>query len=302
MTVLPMVQAPRVPVTTTYHGVDVIEEYRWLEDGSSEETVRWTAAQQARTRAYLDAIGWRTALRARVDRLLRDDSTRYLIPSSGGDLFFALKDQRPRQRPMLVSLTDLDDPGTERVVLDPLEVDPSGETTIDWFVPSPDGSRVAVSLSEHGYEDGTLHVYDVASGEHVCEPIPHVNVMGGSTAWREDGAGLWYTLPAEVGLQQQVWFRDLEAGTDPLDLRDPSPTRDRGELPVLLPGRPVGDRPRAEGRRRRVADLRAAPGRDGSPGGRSRTSPTAASTPSSVTTPSTCSPGTRRGARCSGSR
>jgi prolyl oligopeptidase len=222
MSTLGEVDAPRIPVTSTYHGVDVVEEYRWLEDGSSEETVRWTAAQQERTRAHLDAIGWRSALRARVDRLLRDDSTRYLMPASGGELYFALKDQKPRQRPFLVSLTDLEDAGTERIVLDPNELDPSGETTIDWFVPSPDGRRVAVSLSEHGSEDGTLHVYDVASGAHVGEPIPHVNVMGGSTAWRADGAGLWYTLPADpVGLRQQVWYRDLEAATDRLDLEGP---------------------------------------------------------------------------------
>ena len=31
--------------------------------------------------------------------------------ASGGDLFFAQKDQKPRQRPFLVSLTDLDDAG-----------------------------------------------------------------------------------------------------------------------------------------------------------------------------------------------
>jgi prolyl oligopeptidase len=221
MTALPVVPAPRVPVTTTYHGVDVTEDYRWLEDSSSEETVRWTEAQQARTRAYLDAIPWRPALRARVEELMRDDSTTYRSLSSGGDLFFALKEQRPRQRPMLVSLSDLDDPANEVVVLDPVELDPSGETTIDWFVPSPDGSRVAVSLSVHGDEDGTLYVYDVPSGEHVGTPIPHVNVMGGSMTWRHDGDGIWYTLPADVGFRQQVWFRDLAAGTDEVDLTGP---------------------------------------------------------------------------------
>ncbi|HEY2878044.1 prolyl oligopeptidase family serine peptidase [Nocardioides sp.] len=221
MTAFPVVPTPRVPVTTTYHGVAVTEEYRWLEDASSEETIRWTEAQQARTRAYLDAIGWRPALRARVEELMRDASTRYVSLGSGGELFFALKEQRPRQRPMLVSLTDLDDPGTESVVLDPLEVDPSGETTIDWFVPSPDGRRVAVSLSEHGNEDGTLHVYDVATGEHVGAPIPHVNVMGGSMTWRHDSDGIWYTLPADVGFRQQVWFRDLDTGTDTVELTGP---------------------------------------------------------------------------------
>jgi prolyl oligopeptidase len=221
VTALPTVETPRVPVTTTYHGVEVTEEYRWLEDGSTEETKTWTADQQARTRAYLDAIPWRAALRSRVEDLMRDDSTTYLMLSSGGHLFFALKEQRPRQRPMLVSLTDLDDLTTERIVVDPMVVDSTGQTTIDWFVPSPDGSRVAVSLSEHGNEDGTLHVYDVGSGEHVGEPIPHVNVMGGSMTWRHDSLALWYTLPADVGFRQQVWFRDLEAGTDTVDLTGP---------------------------------------------------------------------------------
>ena len=32
MTNLPAVQTPRIPVTTRYHGVDVTEDYQWLED------------------------------------------------------------------------------------------------------------------------------------------------------------------------------------------------------------------------------------------------------------------------------
>jgi prolyl oligopeptidase len=245
MTALPTVPTPRVPVTTTYHGVEVTEDYRWLEDASSAEAKAWTDAQQARTRSYLDAIPWRPALRARVEDLLRDDSTTYSSLAGGGERIFALKEQRPRQRPMLVSVTDPDDLGTERVVLDPVEVDPSGETNIDWFVPSPDGSRVAVSLSEHGNEDGTLHLYDVASGEHVGEPIPHVNVMGGSMTWRHDSAALWFTLPADpAGFQQQVWFRDLETGTDAVDLTGPfaEPTISENFLSSSPDGRWVMDR------------------------------------------------------------
>src|SRR4051794_15473615 len=204
MPALQEVDAQRVPTATTYHGVEVVEDYRWLEDAEAEETVQWTRAQQQRTQAYLNAIPWRDALRARVEQLLRDDATSYEGLASGGDVFFALVDRKPRQRPFLVALTDLDDATGERVVVDPLAVDPSGETSIDWFVPSPDGRRVAVSLSEHGDEDGTLLVYDVASGDPLGDPIPHVNVMGGSTAWTGDGTGLWYTLPGDsAGFRQQ---------------------------------------------------------------------------------------------------
>jgi len=222
MTELPLVQAPRIPVTDTFHGVDVTEDYRWLEDASSEETIAWTKAQQRRSRAYFGAIPWRDALRARVEQLLKSERTAYRQVLSGGSTFFALKVQTPRQQPFLVALTDLDDPATERVVVDPDVIDPSGETTIDFFVPSPDGKQVAVSLSEHGTEDGSLHIYDVESGEVAGEPIPHVNLTGGSVAWRHDGSGFWYTLCADpAGFRQQVWFRELGDTPDRVDLAGP---------------------------------------------------------------------------------
>ncbi len=212
-------RAARIPVTDTYHGIDVTENYRWLEDASAEETIAWTKAQQQRTRAYFNEIPWRDALRARVEQVMKAETTMYRQLTSGGNTFFALKVQTPRQQPFLVALTDLDDPATERVVVDPGAIDPSGETTIDFFVASPDGSQVAVSLSEHGSEDGSLYVYDTDSGKVVDEPIPHVNLMGGSVAWRHDGAGFWYTRCADpAGFRQQVWFRELGHPPDQVDL------------------------------------------------------------------------------------
>jgi prolyl oligopeptidase len=219
MTELPVVQGARIPVTDTYHGVSVSEDYRWLEDAASEETKAWTKAQQQRTRAYFDGISWRGALRARVEQLLRAERSTYRRLLSGRGTFFALKVQTPRQQPFLVALTDLDDLSTERVVVDPDALDPSGETAVDFFVPSPDGKQVAVSLSEHGSEDGSLYVFDAESGKVIDEPIPHVNLMGGSVAWRHDGAGFWYTLCADpAGFRQQVWFRELGRAPDHIDL------------------------------------------------------------------------------------
>ncbi len=219
MTKLPPVRAARIPVTDTYHGVDITEDYRWLEDASAEETIAWTRAQQQRTRAYFDGIGWRDALRSRVERLLKAETTTYKRLVSGGGTFFSLKVQTPRQRPFLVALTDLDDPATERVVVDPDAIDPSGETAIDFFVPSPDGKRVAVSLSEHGTEDGSLYVFDTGSGKVVDGPIPHVNLMGGSVAWRHDSGGFWYTHCTDpVGFRKQVWFREPGGAADRADL------------------------------------------------------------------------------------
>jgi prolyl oligopeptidase len=212
------VATPRVPVTSVFHGVEVTEDYRWLEDADGEETAAWTRAQAKQTRDYLDSAPVRSRVRARAAEVLTSGSTSYAGLCSGGSTFFAAKHESRYQQPFLVAVSDLDDVATERVVVDPNRIDPSGETAMDFFVPSPDGSLVAVSLSEHGTEDGTLHVFEVATGAAVGEPIPHVNLMGGSVAWRADGRAFWYTRPADPdGFHQLVWFRDFDAPADQAD-------------------------------------------------------------------------------------
>ncbi|MGZ4131689.1 MAG: prolyl oligopeptidase family serine peptidase [Actinomycetota bacterium] len=223
------VETMRVPVTTTYHGVEVTEDYRWLEDAASEETRTWTQAQHERTMAYLRALPSYGDIRRRAEEILTADATSYADPRRGADTYFAMKFQPPRQQPFLVALTDLADAATERVLVDPNEIDPSGATTIDWYVPSPDGRLVAVSLSSHGTEDGTLHLFDAATGGLVDVRIPrvHSGTAGGALAWRGDATGFWYTrhpAPGErpdedSGFFQEVWFHEL-GGT----------TQDRPEL------------------------------------------------------------------------
>jgi prolyl oligopeptidase len=216
-----MIVTPREPVSDTYHGVEVVEEYRWLEDKDSEATRAWTAAQDARARAYLGALPSRDAIRRRFEEILKVESTAYDAPALGGATYFALKAQPPRQQPFLVALERLDDPAGERVVLDPNALDASGETTIDWYSPSPDGALVAVSLSEHGSEDGTVRVYDVATGATVGAPLPHVSsgMAGGSLAWRADSGGFWCTWTADgSGFYQEVWFHELGTGTSRREL------------------------------------------------------------------------------------
>ncbi|MGK4455771.1 hypothetical protein, partial [Klebsiella pneumoniae] len=67
------------------------------------------------------------------------------------DAIFALYFDPARQQPMLITLAPSGDPATRRVLLDPNLMDGAGgvkgSVAIDWFRASPDGSKVAVSLS-----------------------------------------------------------------------------------------------------------------------------------------------------------
>ncbi len=223
MTPVPRAVAQRIPVTTIYHGLAVTEDYRWLEDSTAERTAEWTAEQSRQARDFLDAMPGRAAVHTRVRQLLETGSTSYRWLGRGGLVYFALKRQPPRQQPFLVALSDLADTATERVLVDPNAIDASGETAIDFCVPSPDGARVALSLSEHGSEDGTIFVYDVASGEVVDTPIAHANPAAAvaSLAWRHDGQAFWYSRSDPDGFHQQVWTHELGSTGDKAELSGP---------------------------------------------------------------------------------
>ena len=59
----------------------------------------------------------------------------------------------------------IDADGTERTLIDPMEVDPTGTTTLDAWQPSKEGHLLAYQLSEGGTEESVLRVMDVGTGE-----------------------------------------------------------------------------------------------------------------------------------------
>ncbi|HSE13904.1 MAG TPA: prolyl oligopeptidase family serine peptidase [Rudaea sp.] len=206
------------PVTDTYFGVKVSDPYRWLEDNASAKGVEWNEAQNAYARAYLDALPVRETLKTRLTTMIKATSPEFSRLAPAGERIFAIYNDPQFQQPMLVTLATDASPASRKTVLDPNSLDQSGLTAIDWYVPSHDGKRVAVSLSKGGSEDGTLHVYDTAGAAEVGEAIPRVQypTAGGSLAWAADGNGFWYTRypgdekpEADRHFYMQVYFHTL---------------------------------------------------------------------------------------------
>ncbi len=215
--------ATKRAVTDTYTGTagerKVNEDFRWLETLSDPAVKDWVVQENAATRHYVDALPSRTAIRDELKQLIGNAPiTRYDFAYAGGKLF-ALKRQPPKNQPMLVMLDGPEAIASERVLLDPNQRNRKGTTAIDWFVPSRDSRKVAVSLSDNGSEKGTLHIFDTATGKELRDAIPRVQnpTGGGSVAWNADSTGLWYTrYPAptqrpkeDAGFYQQVYFHKL---------------------------------------------------------------------------------------------
>lgn len=222
----PVIAAPRRPATTSLFGATVVDDYAWLEDSESAETKAFIDAENALSRSALDALPERAAVRARVASILSAGGADWSSLLYEGGRLFALKSSPPKQQRLLVEIgasvlqpRTASTAPTESVILDPNALDPSGKTTIDFFVPSPDGRTLAVSLSKNGTESGDLHLIDAATGKDRNETIARVNggTAGGSVAFNADGTGFYYTryprAPERSGADQdffqQVWFHKI---------------------------------------------------------------------------------------------
>jgi len=205
------------------HNVDITDSYRWLEDWNDPEVGIWDKKQNIHTQDYFDNISFKTTLHNRVSDILGEASVRYTSPIWRSGRLFALKHQSSLNQPVIVTMPSANEPEVERIVFDPNQMDSSGHTSIDWFVPSPDGKLIAVSLSVNGTMSGNLYIFEIA-GSRIDKVIKNVNkaTAGGDVAWLVDGSGFYYTrYPAqgerseeELDKYQQVWFHQIRTSLE----------------------------------------------------------------------------------------
>src|SRR5436309_754507 len=202
---------PREEVADEWHGERVADPYRWLE-GSSERIAAWTDAQNARTRAVLDAVPERAAFASRLRELL---SVGLLsTPRPAGPWIFHTRREGAQKQSVLYARRGL--AGDDRARIDPNALDEAGLVTIDWYYPSWDGRFVAYGLSRGGDELSTLYVVETQSGRDTGEKIPHT--QRSSVAWVEDG--FYYTVhpvpgtvpPGDEHYHRRVKFHRLGDG------------------------------------------------------------------------------------------
>jgi prolyl oligopeptidase len=197
------------------HGTPVPDPYRWLEDDTAPQTVAWSEAQDALLAAHTADLPGRERLRARVAELLGAGMVG--TPVWRGQRQFFLRRTAEQEHAVLHTV---DPDGTERVLIDPIAVDPSGMTTLDAWQPSKEGALLAYQLSAGGTEETVLHVLDVATGQHVDGPIDRARYS--PVAWLPGGDAFYYvrrvepaTVPEdEAQYHRRVWLHRLGTSAD----------------------------------------------------------------------------------------
>jgi len=190
-------------VVDDYHGVQVPDPYRWLEQLDSPETHAWVLAEAQLTDSYLAKIPVRQALKARLTRLL--DFEKYGMPFHENGIYFYTHNTGLQQQSILYSMRGLS--GEPAVALDPNELSTNGSLAIVGHVVSRDGSRLAYGVSHGGSDWSDWHVRDLATGKDLPDVVRWTKYY--HPLFSPDGQGLYYSAFPAPRAGEELRARDL---------------------------------------------------------------------------------------------
>ncbi len=195
MPLLPSAQAARLPypdATKTdhvddYHGTQVADPYRWLEDANSPETNAWVAAENKLTFGYLRQLPEWDRIHERVSKLW--DYEKFGVPHKEGGRYFFSKNSGVQNQSVIYTAPALDAEPTE--LLDPNKLSEDGTVALSSYAISEDGKYMAYALSASGSDWITWHVKTIATGIDLTDQIKWSKFSGAS--WTKDGKGFFYS-------------------------------------------------------------------------------------------------------------
>ena len=199
--------APQHPIVHHEHGIERSDNYHWLKDKTSSESLGYLRAE----RAYYDEQ--MKPLAGLVQELTDEMVGR--VPASevsarwregSYEYFTRVKEERE-----FSELVRVDATGNETVVLDQNELlGDSSYVEVGVQLVSPDGARLAYSVDTAGNEVYELRFRDLSSGQDLPDRVPHTYYGG---AWSADGQTFFYVVHDAKYRPYQVWRHRL--GTDP---------------------------------------------------------------------------------------
>jgi oligopeptidase B len=193
--------ARRIPTERTHHGDTFTDDYAWLADQDSPETIAYLEAENTYTETV---TAGQAALREAIfgEIKARTQETDLSVPTRKGNWWYYARTMAGKQYavhcrrevmpgdsspPMTLDGAPLDG---EEVLLDGNELAGDGEFfSLGMLATSPDGRLLAYSTDFAGSERFTVRIKDLATGTVLPDEIPDTFY---GCAWSLDGSALFY--------------------------------------------------------------------------------------------------------------
>jgi oligopeptidase B len=217
--------ADRRPIERTHHGDTFVDDYEWLREKESPDTLAYLEAENAWTQARTSHL---EPLRDRIFEEIRSrtQETDLSVPVRLGDHWYYSRTIEGKQYGLSCRRPVAGPDDWVPELLDAGEVAPDEEVLLDlnelaeghdFFSlgassVSPDGRLLAFSTDTAGDERFLLQVKDLTTGELLPDQVPGTSY--GAT-WDLTGSHLFYTTVDDAWRADKIWRHRL--GTDPAD-------------------------------------------------------------------------------------
>ncbi|KAG8632266.1 prolyl endopeptidase [Manihot esculenta] len=186
-----------------YHGVELADPYRWLEDPDSGEVKQFVQEQVRLTESVLKSCDAREKLRDKITKLF--DHPRYDVPFKRGDKYFYFHNTGLQAQNVLYVQGSLD--GKPEMLLDPNALSEDGTVSLNKISVSEDAKYLAYGLSSSGSDWVTIKVMHVENKRVEVDTLSWVKFSG--ISWTRDSKGFFYSrYPAPKEGE------NLDAGTE----------------------------------------------------------------------------------------
>jgi len=179
--------APRSATVDDYHGTQVADPYRGLEELDSAPTRAWVQAEARLTADYLAALPQRAPLRARIAQLY--DFERTGIPFSASGRYFYTDNSGQQDQSVLLSVSQL--AGLPAVVVDPNVLAVGEHPVVVGYVANRSATLIAYGVSPAGSDWTEWRLRTVASAQDTGEALRHTKYY--HPVFTPDGSGVFYS-------------------------------------------------------------------------------------------------------------
>ena len=171
-----------------YHGIEVTDPYRWLEEDvrESDRVAEWVKAQNQVTFGYLETLPDREAIEERLTQLW--DYAKFGTPFKVGGRYYIAKNDGLQNHYVYYVSDTLD--SEQHVLLNPNEWSEDGTVALGGLSFSDNGRYVAYGIQEAGSDWRTWRVRDINSGKDLSDELTYLKFTG--VAWDPEGEGFFY--------------------------------------------------------------------------------------------------------------
>jgi prolyl oligopeptidase len=184
----------QIPVVDSLFGYLITDPYRWLEDKANPEVKDWSVKQDEYARQWI-------ALNTKPIEGLSEEIRRYIDRDyrsapffKGNREFFFARKKGEQQNKLYTRIKD-----KEKLIFDPLKIDPSGKTAIVSFVLNKTADKLAVGVQTKGNEIAKFYFIDTKTGKEIYPPIDNVYSLN----WCRDNRFVYITYRSMDDIKNQ---------------------------------------------------------------------------------------------------